>query len=459
MNWLLNKNIYLVLISVLTIFSCKKGGELGDEIQPEAEVLKTYFDTLRLKTSIVYYDSVFTNVSNRILVGTHQDPLFGKIKITPYIVFGKSAVLNNWGPDPIFDSVTLTIRIQLNTVSSGLVYYYKNGTSANIGFDVHELTQAIDYDSLYTGQKSYTYESAPLTSIDFSDSVLTYTKRISDDFGKRFINSPESFSTDAEFEKLFKGFVFIPKSNTDNIVSIYSVNITLHYHNLFAFNNYVSKNIYSIDAVFPADGKTSIANIEVDRSGTEIANLRNRYDSVPVPFSSGLKCMIQNNTGVMTRVEFPQITSFINSIKGKILINRAELVISPDSSYSMGYQYPNLLYAYKQTSDNRVLKDIKGNPQYLQNNLSNVFYNSSINYAQYSSQEKAYTFDITTYLQAIIDGKLENNGLIIGAENDLLTSTNGQRFIYSSLKRIVFSNSLNPNSDYIRLKVYYTPYQ
>ena len=458
MNWLPNKNIYIVILLFLTIFSCKRGGELGDEIQPRAEALGTYFtDSLKLKTSIVYYDSMFSNVSNRVLVGYHKDPLFGTIKATPFIGFGKTGIFNTWGPNPIFDSVTVSIFTELNTVSSGLIYYYKSENTASVFLNIHEILQEVDKDSLYTNNKSFSYNPQSLTNIELNQNTKSITKRLPDSFGQKFIDNPNSFSTDADFNILFKGLVLIPATNSNNIVSIYSAIITIHYHNLFAFNNFISPNKFLIVSAFPTIPRSAVLNVEVNRAGTEISPLKQNHDSIQIPFNSGLKCMVQNNTNIFTRVEFPQIYNFIKSVKGKILINRAEIIISPDTSLSDGYLFPQGLYALKQTGDRRVKKDIFGNAQFLQDNLLNVFNNTFENYAFYNNVNNNYTFIITTYMQALIDGKIENNGLLIGAENDIIPMGVSTNIKYNSLKRIIFSNS-DQKTNYIKLRVYYTPF-
>jgi hypothetical protein len=450
--------IVVIVLSLISI-SCKKGLELSGSIQPDELKLDAFFtDQLELNTSIVYFDSISNSNSSRLLVGRLHDPIVGEIVATPYFRLRSPSLFANWGPNVVFDSIKISLRTQTDTAASRRNrYYYNKQNSTSISIDIHELTEQINPNNLGFIYNTVSYKPEKLASVtlenDLKPEILI---KLPDELGQRLINNPASFATIDGFQELLKGFALIPSSSSENIVSIYDVELLLFYHNKFGFGNFVSKNFYRMPAAFTFFNRTAIQNITVNKSGTYIANLSQNYDSVKVYKGSDQFCIVQNNTGLFTRVEFPNLIDFSKSIEGKLLVNRAVLEIYPDTVAMKSVEVPNSLFVLMQTNSRKVERDSKDNLKYLQAPNSSVFNNNNSASVAYNPTTKRYAIDLTTYLQAIIDGNLPNNGLLIGAQDDQVSTSFGI-IQQSTLKRLLFKNGGTDSN--IKLNLYYTPYK
>jgi hypothetical protein len=111
---------------------------------------------------------------------------------------------------------------------------------------------------------------------------------------------------------------------------------------------------------------------------------------------------LQSMAGLRAKIDFPYLKNFNDS--GRILINKAELVISATESASDLYPVPTNLFL--------AAFDADGNIKFVSDYFENVF--GGI----FNSVSRTYTFNISRQLQQVLDGRLPDYGyslVILGA--------------------------------------------
>jgi len=118
------------------------------------------------------------------------------------------------------------------------------------------------------------------------------------------------------------------------------------------------------------------------------------------------------------------------------------------------------LGAYELSASGNIQYDQQEKPQLLQRETTaGIFANTNGFLTSLSNGE--YVFELTAYVQALLDGRKPNYGLMIyGA--DEFTATLRQNLALMQLNSMLFYNQL-PNTSHnrsgIKLEVYYSPYK
>ncbi|MFN0050363.1 MAG: DUF4270 family protein [Cytophagales bacterium] len=491
MNWWQNSTFLRVLIGILAMamVACKTGNEISGEVNPSEKLGAFFQDNFKLQTTVVQYDSARTNASFRLLVGKHTDPVFGTVAANAFVQFTNAQNTTNFGPNAVADSIYVLFTIGESTVSNSVRIiqspYFYGSPSNKITFKVYKLTSSINVDTTYyTRNNSVGYDLSNLlgtvslnndsitdvidalkirynlqkNAIDtISRSVKIYLPTY---LAEQFVKDQSKFATEAEFKDYFKGLALISDPSNASIIGIYDVQVVLRYHNYFGLNNLYSEGAALLFASFKFDARNAQNQFTVDRSTGNLQTLgQTDYDSKPTA-DLGNRCYTQSNTGIFTKVVFGDLAAFQDSVKNtskktKVLVNRAELVIVPDTSDVSTYFLPSQLYAFEMTQSGKVQRDVNGNFQYLQSELNGIFGSASPLYSNFDSFNFQYRFTITAYVQALLDGTKANNGLLIGSANTLTTG-----LFLGSLNRLTFLNGATntASKSKIQLKIYYTPY-
>src|SRR5688572_14999594 len=76
--------LFLSLISIGWLFSCKESESTIGFPELDNKIQTVMIDTFTVRTSTVLLDSITTSGTNRILVGSYQDPVLGFISAASY---------------------------------------------------------------------------------------------------------------------------------------------------------------------------------------------------------------------------------------------------------------------------------------------------------------------------------------------------------------------------------------
>ncbi|WP_165840942.1 DUF4270 family protein [Larkinella punicea] len=424
--------VMFALVSVLV--ACEEPKDIG--LAPPTAIGVLYTDTLTVETSTILLDSVVTDRNSRLLVGQYTDPVFGKVVAKTFgQLYVEGGSFKTEG-EIVYDSLRVLV---------GYSYVYGDTTRAQ-EILVHRLTEDLDSTKRYTNASSVAYAAEPLAKIKLTPTAVGGAgyARLPDALGRELLElSKGSGIVQADFRKVFKGIAVVPGA-TNTTVFGFSNNmfIELYYH-----KSADTTKVLSID-FFTTAGLPSFSQVKVDRSGTKLAalSLTNSLTGA----DTGGEMFVQSAAGVTTKVNFPTIEN-LKKESGRIAINRAELSLFVKGS-SPGGPVPSVMTLAQTDANNRLLYTPETGTGtrllHLLQTQSGTFQTANKWYypqiVGYSSRQKTYTFDVTTYLQAILVGFQANNGLaLLPATNTSLVTTSQTTGAPSFLAQPYLNNQLN----------------
>ncbi len=410
----------VLLVSVL-LTSCEKQSIVGASVQPDRDMLGIdYIDTTSIIAKTFQSDSLRTDetitqeYTTHALIGTYLDPIFGKASASLYTQLRLNKDNPSFGTNPIVDSVVLVLMYDS--------YYGKDQIVAQ-NINVHQVTEAMNTTTDYYSSDSLTrsitdlannysfiaepaknYTVVTITQGDTIETILPPQLRIPLDstFGQNILNKQgeaDLASNDA-FQSYLNG-IFISTANTPGL-STNEGNIfrfkmedaqtvlSIFYHNDTdtALNINFSFNSVARFASFNHDYSTANANLIAQLGASPPAN----NDDV----------FIQPSARTNVKIEFPYLMNWLDS--GAIAINTAELEITVNNSAGNmvdTFPAPPQLIAYGINND--------GTQYDLPDALEGLAYFGGI----YDSTAYVYKINIARYVQQVLNGTLENNGLYL----------------------------------------------
>ncbi|WP_045462208.1 DUF4270 family protein [Sporocytophaga myxococcoides] len=470
MNLLTKKSGLLFLLAALIIFSCKKEpSRIGYSLQPpDLQTDLKFNDSLIAQTSTVLVNdsivtskivtvnssntSVLTNVYG--LVGQSKDPVFGRITAKTFgqLRYNRAGSFG-FGNNPVFDSAVFSL------LPSG---YFGDTTSASRvdqTISVYQLSGTLDSAAVYKatspeipydlGKKLATFNFPANKSVPSS-----YTVRLLDEqFAKGIIEN--GITSDAALLNYCKGVALVAE-NKDAVVRRFYLapgsttfsGIRIYYHNDQTYSSVTLNFTYNNPKFY---------TIEADRSGTPIAGLGNQSYGAAI---TGNLSYAQAGTGVMTKLSFPGLESFLTEMKEgeQIIINKAEIVIKTDQTNSFGYPIPRMnLY---QTGENGKMLKLNNISAAVQANGVYQYGTENPANSYFDYVNKLYKFSIGSYLQAVADKKIVLRPFLVGASETILKyndgTVEGGPLNFYSLDRSVLKNDPSIEADRIKLNIYYT---
>mgnify|MGYP003411996225 FL=1 len=355
--------------------------------------------------------------------------------------FSMSGSSVNFGTNPVIDSVVLTLQISS----------YYGDTNSRVAFRVYQLTEPISGDKYYQNN-SVSYDPTPLNysltqySIQPNTHVIVDTNsynphlriRLSQAFGQYLLNNSQHMTSNSSFQSFFKGICIdaISHSGSNGYMIISNLNsaltgINLYYHNdeqnakryrfscssssCKRFNSFTHNYLSSSDANFTQ---------EVLGGDREIGN------SV---------LFVQAMGGVKTRITFPYLKEAFKSLNNRVVINKAELVITnvaPDETFWV--QPTNLTLQGISEKDGKIM--------YLPDD---EYYTGATYFGgNYDAAKHEYRFRITKYVQGLI---LQNSEL----SNSVNLVLRGSAV---RANRLVFGGTGLSDDKRMRLELSYTTY-
>jgi len=350
----------ILVLSIGSIFlfslffsACKKineGTELGDDLLPVVDNVKTFDTSLAVQT----FNDVFTdlNDSTRITAAAEHfigrisnDPLFGKTDASLYLQLKPFQF--PYAFHPASDSMT---SMTIDSVVLVLGYAETYGdTNAAQRFKVYEIAQSSEFrwDSSYlvrqnnfTTSTDLTGSTGPISVIPrpgvLSDSVHLFREqakgqlrlKLDNSFGTRLLgydstSNPlnNAYHNDSIFNTKFKGFAVVPDgSSTGN--ALIGVNLLDSNTKVAIYYKWYKNNgATPFDATvkyFRFTGFVAHAQlVKRDPTGAQIQTYLNN----PATTEDSL-VYIQNTPGTFARVKIPGLSTLSNRV-----VHRAELIV------------------------------------------------------------------------------------------------------------------------------------
>ncbi len=446
-NW--RKGILLSACFVFTVSvlpSCKKtSSQFGSEALSIEDLLAAGGkDTFQLNTSSILFDTLPTDNQIFGTLGAYHDPKFGTVNASIYTQLSISGAVS-MGEDPIVDSVVLSLNF-------GGFYGKQESQTGYLDqqtFEVYQLADELDKDADYkrntvkatTGSNlvdpgSATQRPNMKNQVVIADSdgngandTLKPQLRLKLDnaLGQQFLDDMAAgngafVSSDAFLSSgYFKGLKInvanaTPSSGTGSIMYFNLGNaqtkMTIYYK--LAAEPSTPRNIALVVNASCAD----FNHVDIDHTGYHIADVL----SNPI---NGQSQFYSQSFNAIPKIELPTITN----IPSKSLVNNALLYL-PVAYQTGDFYYPTQTFnlAYKNEDGTFTIFET----------------------ASYDNNQKAFVVDMRHYIQELISGKKQNNGIY------LIPSQNYYR---CTVDRVIFNGPLSPYKTRPKLVIKYTEFK
>ena len=407
MKDLIPKGVW-VLAAVLVVTGCRKPEEeLGLDLLP-GDRLEVGVDSAELHAFTLADTSIRTNGLSRQLLGAYLDPQFGLVNASIAAQIRLLGTNIGQGTSLVADSLVLALAFDgFNNVYGNL--------DAQV-FEVYEISESLSLDSSYRSDRVPDYlgedlvanrggritpkpVSQPVIGVDTLAPQIRI--RLSSTLAERFVNAigTDDMIGNDQFLQFFKGFYvrvnpagLLPNQGGILYFDLISAasKATLYYRDTNA------------DPVVPltldlAINSNSVRYTVVEHGfdqATDGGLLLALADTVsPQPAT-----YVQSLSGTRTAVRFPDIADF--SEEGRILA-KAELVVPVRGTYYPSYFPPTQLFLFR--------KDANNADAFLPDQLNGIGAIDGL----YRTDERAYQFNITRYIQGLLNGTYPNTGIEI----------------------------------------------
>lgn len=399
----------VVVFLLLTLWACQKPNNTGAVVQPQDDLIKANVtDTFTFETNSIARDTLRTDEWNYTVLGQYTDTYFGTTTANFY------TQLWTTGSNPVFAIDNAQNYTVLDSVVLFLQYAHYYGDTANtpLQISLKEITDTIYKEGIYysysnpkntTGNNLINNTVSPqpvMIRPQKIDSIINRkdpTKkivlrsvlrlRLADAFGQRFLSdnatNPENFASATTFtQNYFKGLAFeCSSTGSPGVAAIF--NMTSALSRIVLYYKVYKKSDNSI--------VDSTASYDFPFNNSAIARYNTFRRTVLPPNTSVQYSYLQ--TGVLNEMYLK--INYIENLKN-MAINKAELTLYADD---VNLFKPNRYLGVYHAGSTNKRKD------------SILILGSAA--VTYDSTAQRYTLNLTDYLQAVIIGKLKNNGLVI----------------------------------------------
>lgn len=390
--------------------SCNEDTGIGLDVQPEGDLLNARTtDTVSITTFTIREDSIKTDdlPSGTAVLGSYNDPVFGYTEASIYSQFLLPTNLTSgFGTNLTIDSIVLALVYENINPFYGSV---NDGDMQTV--KVYQVTENISKEgSYYSNQNletypfaigSKTFNPAPVDSV-VVDSVNEKPQlriKLDPSFGSVLLNAGAgNLSSNTAFLQFFKGLYITPETNGQQP----GEGAMLYFNLLDSRSGLIL--YYKANNVEQAPYR-----LVVNSSTARFSNFIHTYPSSgPISMQLANPALGQQLTylqslgGLKTKVKFPYIDDYRDS---NIVVNRAELVVKADPSYiTTTYPAPEKLFVVPVTSTG-ANGDLLSWPDFGE---GSDYYGGS-----YNPAAREYRFNITHYVQGIINGTIPDYGLYL----------------------------------------------
>lgn len=432
--------LVMIFFSALIVAGCQNDpDEIGSGILPEDEKLTVLFsDTTTVRVHSVFSDSVSTGNTSRAMLGSYFDPVFGVNTVSIGAQVRLSTVSIDFGPNPVLDSIVLSLEyIPISNPTGGdPVRAYGDSTTVQT-IKVYQLDEPIFLDSAYFSNSQVALKQPEIASFDVSfrpsDSIMVDSVKVkaqlriplSEEFGNSILDAPEDALESAEgFLEFMKGLYIQPEPlNAGGAIVFFDLLATTSRLTIYYQNDESDNNNYPF---FINEQSARFMNFDhdYDMGSTEFVEQLNGDTTLGAE-----KFYLQSLGGVQAVVSFPYLKDWADD--QTIIINEAKLVFSNADTDSEFYPPGELVFF--------VLYDT-GELGFLEEQFEGASYFGGT----YNPESGQYFFRITQQLQKILVNEAENTRFSMGISG---ASLSPNRVV------LVGSNPLNADQFQQRVKL------
>jgi len=437
----MNKQTTLLLLQILLFTgipllpSCSEGDlSIGDDFV-DTETYTAITDTFSLNLSTFRMDSVETSGTGIALCGYSE---IHETKSTSY--FNIELTSDNINKGEKYDSLCLVLQ------HSG---YYLGDTTQLFGVSVHLLQEEITANDAGTlcADNFFHYAKGPVGQVTYYPEPNTTEEkelliRIDDSFGQMLLDTLQSNTslTAVDFEGILHGLALVPDSTISNAVLGFeaeegSINLRLYTHKVDLEKTELTHDFPLAETTLQYNNIVSISDKEALRSLTSYKQ--------KVPESQlNQSAILQGGTGFFARIDLPGLPS-MKALKQQGQIVKATLQVGVKAESHQTQTPPTTLYLLEADKINQL-------SSYIVNSSGNTVTGTLSKSTSLYEESYTYTFDITYFLNALINEEVttEGTGIVLALpEEDL----------QSSVDRVKFKGYTDPSAE-TRLNVFYYNY-
>lgn len=399
------------ILLLTSLFSFNWGCEqpdLGLEVQnPSDAVNLLRKNDLSIRTSIEREDSVKTDELSLNLLGAYNDPILGSMRAGFYTQLRPTASNIDFGDDFVIDSLVLVLPFR---------GFYGDLTklSGLQKFSVYRVTEDFTIGNSYYSNDTLSIDQTPIGQTDYIVPLLLDSANVTgkkeapqlriklqNTLGQEIHDNPSSLIDGDAFVQFFKGIYVVSQTrNTlagEGAVLDFSLTsgarIDLFYKNASNDSLRVSLAVNENCARFTRFNHTYSNSIE-----TLLAN----------PTLAGEETYVQTMAGLRTRIDLPDLKSW--QAGRKILVNEARIFVPVDIEKT-GIYAPNPLL-------NLITKGEDGTLQI----TPDLIIGDSWAGGYYDAVKHEYIFNVSRYIQGILNNLLEDRGLFIQSSGSGISS-------------------------------------
>lgn len=321
----------LALLLIPFFFACDDPTELGLELEPTEEKVKTEKIEFTLPASSIYIDSLRTDDFPISIFGQYEDSIYGKVTAKSYNQYDLGG-----GPLPSdsLSYVSTHLILKINDVRA-----MTNLTGETIS--IYEADDTLHNGAAYFADRHIDYDASdPIATHTFShiprhDSIDTYLNiPLEDSFGQwlyeRLDDAQAGSNTDSLLQGLFHypPLVFVPGTENKGLFSIdLSPDTVAIYINMQNIDGEISS------FTFDFGESPHFTHLDRDKNSGKLSDLSADYAVSTVP--SGRTYLDMLN-GVGTKIELKPLLDFIES-HDDIIINSSELSLGVADYHQLHY--------------------------------------------------------------------------------------------------------------------------
>lgn len=440
-----------ILVSLIAFSSCEKTDTIG--LDPNDTLKSNYIEDFNVSTVTVREDSVLATNQPQFPLGSITDPALGRTDAAMAMGLALPSSAVSFGSTASLDSGVLVLKYGKG--------FFGDSTNTTYNVTVHQLKENYISTSSYYTNRKWNYDStnvvgqlANVNRFRWNDSIRvtqivkggrdTLQKvvpqiriKMSAEFMRTyFLNAgSDKFANAAAFQNHIKGlYVKVRKEQPDgrggiayfDLASAGVSGLEVYYKST------TGSTVDTNKVVFGLGQTTTAAAIKHNYTTAVQTQLNNPQQSYSTVFAQPL-------AGLRTKVTFTNLDA-IRAL-GNVAINKAELVVYVEpGSESIFKPVPRL---------NLYRTDIAGQRQA----ADQVSFLGS----PYDKDKKRYAFNISSYIQNLVNGKDKQYSTYLAPidENFLNTQSANIAPVLTTAARSVLAGNNHVNSK-IKLNIYYT---
>ncbi|WP_335966448.1 DUF4270 family protein [Galbibacter sp. PAP.153] len=428
------------LLSMLVVLSCTESSDydpdfnVGDSFA-DSQLRVIQIDTLSLETSTMQFDSLITSTSNRILIGSYNDPEFGTVTCASFFeVLPENFSINS---EAVYDSIVMYMKYDS--------YYYNDTLQLN-EIHIKKVTEQLKpKKNAFYNTSNIAYSNEDISMLAYYPRPMegdTISIKMDNVLGATIFDKiqTKNITNTDEFKAFLKGIMLRPGGESGSIIG-FSTDETLCFIRLFystAGETGSTQDYIDLKINKGSEHPTFFNQITAKDANQYLEKLTDQEESMPSTTSEN-KTFIQAGTGITTQIKFPTIKSLYD-IEGTGTILEATLIINPSiDTYNDYLSLKDTLNLYL-TDRNNVLSSqltyADGTAVKAVLNKNNLEFN-----------EIYYTVPIGAYVEFLLTNETETDQAIALLPTDYT----------SSVDRMILNGPESANNA-IKLQLIYTVY-